>query len=174
MKIVIVNGSPRKGNTYTAVQTIVNSASAKNSIEVIDADKLTISGCKGCDICQCKNGCVAKDDTNPTIDKLVAADMIIFATPVYWWGMTAQLKTVIDKCYCRGALLKGKKIGTIVIGGASTGSVQYQLIDKQFECIAEYLNWDIVFNKAYSEYGLSDLADDADAMDELREIGAGL
>ena len=44
------------------------------------------------------NGCVAADDTNRVIDSLVDADMIVFGTPVYWWGMTAQLKLVIDKC----------------------------------------------------------------------------
>ena len=70
------------------------------------------------------------EDTNPTIDKIAAADMILFATPVYWWGMSAQLKLIIDKCYCRGLQLKNKKVGTIVVGGSPVGSIQYELIDK--------------------------------------------
>lgn len=174
MKIVIVNGSPRKGNIYTAVQALAEAAGQKHEVEIIEADKLNISGCKGCGACQCMNGCIAQDDTNPTVDKLVVADMIIFTTPVYWWGMTAQLKLVIDKCYCRGGIIKGKKIGTVVIGGDSTDSVQYQLIDKQFECMAAYLNWDIVFNKSYSANGLKDLAGNDAAMDELKKIGESL
>ena len=60
---------------------------------------------------------VDQDDTNPTIEKIAEADMIIFATPVYWWRMSAQLKLIIDKCYCRGLQLKNKKVGTIVVGG---------------------------------------------------------
>ena len=60
---------------------------------------------------------VDQDDTNLTIEKIAEADMIIFATPVYWWGMSAQLKLIIDKCYCRGLQLKNKKVGTIVVGG---------------------------------------------------------
>ena len=75
-----------------------------------------------------------RDDTNPTIDKITAADVILFATPVYWWGMSAQLKLIIDKCYCRGLQLKNKKVGTIVVGGSPVDSIQYELIDKQFDC----------------------------------------
>ena len=86
-------------------------------------------------VCQCSKGCVDKDDTNPTIDKIAAADMILFATPVYWWGMSAQLKLIIDKCYCRGLQLKNKKVGTIVVGGSPVDSIQYELIDKQFDCM---------------------------------------
>lgn len=51
--------------------------------------------------------------------------MILFATPVYWWGMSAQLKLIIDKCYCRGLQLKNKKVGTIVVGGSPVDSIQY-------------------------------------------------
>ena len=97
MKIVIINGSARKGNTLTAINAFIKGADEKNEIEVIAPDKLHISPCKGCGACQCHKGCVDQDDTNPTINKLVEADMILFATPVYWWGMTAQLKQVIDK-----------------------------------------------------------------------------
>ena len=141
MKIVIINGSARKGNTLTAINAFIKGASEKNEIEIIEPDKLNIAPCKGCGVCQCSKGCVDKDDTNPTIDKIAAADMILFATPVYWWGMSAQLKLIIDKCYCRGLQLKNKKVGTIVVGGSPVDSIQYELIDKQFDCMAKYLSW---------------------------------
>ena len=101
MKIVIINGSARKGNTLTAINSFIKGASKNNEIEIIEPDKLHIAPCKGCGVCQCHKGCVDNDDTNPTIEKITSADMILFATPVYWWGMSAQLKLIIDKCYCR-------------------------------------------------------------------------
>lgn len=171
MNIVIVNGSARKGNTLTAIEAFVKGASEKNEIEVLAADRLKIAACKGCGVCQCSKGCVDQDDTNPVVDKLAAADMIVFATPVYWWGMTAQLKLVIDKCYCRGIQLKGKKVGTLVVGGAPVDNVQYELIRKQFECMAEYLSWEIVFQKSYQAYDRSDLEKQGEVLAELEKIG---
>ena len=78
MKIVIINGSARKGNTLTAINAFIKGASEKNEIEIIEPDKLNIAPCKGCGVCQCSKGCVDKDDTNPTIDKIAAADMRFF------------------------------------------------------------------------------------------------
>lgn len=174
MKIVIINGSARKGNTLSAIDAFAKGASEKNEIEVINPEKLHISPCKGCGACQCHKGCVDKDDTNPTIDKLVAADMILFATPVYWWGITAQLKQIIDKCYCRGLQLKEKKVGLIVIGGAATDNVQYELICKQFDCMAGYLSWDMKFQKCYSANAKDELAKDDQVMQELENLGKNL
>ncbi len=172
MRIAIVNGSPRKGNTYTAINAFVEGSMEHNDIDIIEANKLSISPCQGCGACECKNGCIAKDDTNETIDKLVAADMIIFATPVYWWGMTAQLKLVIDKCYCRASLLKNKKVGLIIAGGSPTDSVQYSLINQQFGCIAKYLGWDIIFSKSYYATERTDLSDRPEQLRGIREVGA--
>ena len=83
MKIVIINGSARRGNTLTAIDAFVKGASEKNEIEIIAPDKLKIAPCKGCGVCQCYKGCVDQDDTNPTINKIAAADMILFTTPVH-------------------------------------------------------------------------------------------
>lgn len=171
MKIEIVNGSPRKGNTAAAIDAFIKGLNG-HKVEIIEADKANISPCKGCGACECYKGCVAQDDSNALIDKLVSADMIVFASPVYWWGVTAQIKTVIDKCYCKGASLKGKKIGLIIVGGASTDNVQYDLIGKQFECIAQYLNWDIVFYNKYSASAADALAADEAAMVSLEKLAA--
>ena len=171
MKIVIINGSARKGNTLTAINAFIKGADEKNEIEVIAPDKLHISPCKGCGACQCHKGCVDQDDTNPTINKLVEADMILFATPVYWWGMTVQLKQVIDKCYCRGLQLKEKKIGLIVVGGSPLDNIQYELICKQFDCMASYLSWDMLFQKCYYANARDELAKDVDAIQKLENLG---
>ncbi|MDO5156150.1 MAG: flavodoxin family protein [Eubacteriales bacterium] len=174
MKIVIVNGSARKGNTLAAIDAFSEGAKESNEIEVLQADKLKIDFCKGCGVCECYKGCVDKDDTNSTIDKLVEADMIVFATPVYWWGMTAQLKLIIDKCYCRGAQLKGKKIGVLVPGGSPVEATQYELIKKQFECMAQYLSWDILFYKSFYATGKDEIRNDDALVKELAELGRSI
>ena len=171
MKIVIINGSARKGNTLRAIDAFIQGASEKNEIEIIQPDRLHIAPCKGCGACQCYKGCVDQYDTNSTIDKVAAADMILFATPVYWWGMSAQLKLIIDKCYCRGLQLKNKKVGTIVVGGSPVDSIQYELIDKQFSCMAKYLSWDMVFQKSYYATDSDELAKNKDSIKELENIG---
>lgn len=174
MKILVLNGSPRKGNTVSAISAFAEGASAKNEVEIIDTYKLNVGPCLACDVCQCHKGCVATDDTNMIIDKIVAADLVVFATPVYWWGVTAQIKLVIDKMYCRGAQIKGKKIGVIVVGGAATDAEQYQLIRRQFACAAKSLSWDIVFHKEFSAMSKSDLGASADSMAEMKIVGENI
>ena len=174
MKIVIINGSARKGNTLRAIDAFIKGASEKNAIEIIQPDRLHIAPCKGCGVCQCYKGCIDQDDTNPTIDKITAADVILFATPVYWWGMSSQLKLIIDKCYCRGLQLKNKKVGTIVVGGSPVDSIQYELIDKQFSCMAKYLSWDMIFQKSYYATDSDELAKNKDSIKELENIGKNL
>ena len=119
-------------------------------------------------------GVLQRDDTNATVDSLVNADMIVFATPEYWWGVTAQLKLVIDKCYCKGMQLKDKKVGFITIGAARADDMQYELISRQFKCIADHLGWAIIINKAFSAYDKNDLTGIASAIKELESIGNAL
>lgn len=174
MKILVLNGSPRKGNTVTAITTLVEAAKTDNEIEVVNTYDLNVGPCMGCGACECYKGCVATDDTNMIVDKMVAADMIFFASPVYWWGITAQMKLVIDKAYCKGAALLNKKVGVIIIGAASVDGEQYKLIRGQFKCIAEYLKWDILFHKDYSASARDDLKKNDKAINELKLEGAKL
>lgn len=176
MKVVVLNGSPRKGNTLAAIEALVKGMALGSApeVEIVDTYKLTVAPCKGCGACQCFKGCVDQDDTNMIVDKLVAADVIVFATPVYWWGMTAQLKLVLDKCYCRGAQLKGKKIGLIVVGGSDVENVQYELIHRQFQCIEEYLDWKMMFFEKFSATKKDELAQNPTAIDQMVATGKSI
>lgn len=171
MKIVIINGSARKGNTSACIDAFVEGAKDANEIEIIETGKVNVSPCIGCGTCGCTNGCFAKDDSNEVVDKIVAADFVVFASPIYWWGVTAQLKTVIDKCYCKGAYLKNKKVGLILCAGAPTDDVEYDLIKKQFEEMCEFLAWDMDFYKAFYAVGKNDIAENLEAVQEMKDLG---
>lgn len=171
MKIVILNGSARKGNTYACINAFAEGAKAGNEIEIIETDKVNVSPCRGCEACGCANGCVAKDDSNAVVDKIVAADLIVFASPIYWWGLTAQLKLVIDKCYCKAAYLKKKKVGLVLCAGAPTDDIEYELIKKQFDEMAEYLEWDMQFFKSFYASGKDELANNPAALSEMKKLG---
>ena len=70
--------------------------------------------------------------------------------------------------------LKNKKVGTIVVGGSPVGSIQYELIDRQFDCMAKYLSWDMLFKKSYYATARDELEKNKDSMNELEWIGKNL
>ena len=180
MKVLIINGGPRKGNTLTAVKAITRGIESRTDaadIEItqIDAEGKNILPCKGCNACGSMSRCIFADDSPEINEAVEAADAIIFATPVYWWGVTAQLKLIIDKFYARATKLgSGKKIGTVVIGGAELDDPEYEIIQKQFECIAEYLGWEVAFAKSIFANDPKDLSQMEDTLAELEKLGAEL
>ena len=88
--------------------------------------------------------------------------------------MSALLKLIIDKCYCKGMHIKDKKVGVLVVGAALVGSTQYELINKQFQCMADYLSWDMLLMKSYSASDRADLSNNTEDIDELKELGSNL
>ena len=171
-------GSPKAGgNTEALVSAFRKGAeSAGHSVHIFNVCRMNIHPCTDCRYCyEHRGACAIKDDMAQIYPHLYTDDVIVFATPVYWWGVTAQLKLVIDKFYARATRLgKGKRIATVVIGGAELDDPEYEIIQKQFACIADYLEWEIVFAKSIFATGPKDLAGDEEALAELEAFGAGL
>lgn len=106
MHIVVLGGSPRKGaNTDTMVEAFAETArEGGNTVEVVRVASKKIAGCLGCQYCFAHEGtCVQKDDMANVIESLKDADMVVFASPIYWFDITAQEKAAIDRLYAFGA-----------------------------------------------------------------------
>ena len=106
MNIVVLSGSPRKGaNTDTMVEAFAETArEGGHTVEVIRVASKKIAGCLGCQYCFAHEGvCVQKDDMANVIESLKDTDMVVFASPIYWFDITAQEKTAIDRLYAFGA-----------------------------------------------------------------------
>ena len=177
MKVLMLNGSPRmKGNTRTALLTVKEGIERElkpECLEFYDISRHKLSPCLACDGCQ-KNGgnCVQPEESAELIQKIYDADVVIFGTPVYWWGMSAQLKMAIDKLYSKDGLLKqqgGKKIGLVTVGAADTEDPEYRLIEEQMTCICNHLNWKLAFSYGISAYNPGDLEKNEQALEVLKE-----
>lgn len=182
MKYVFLQGSPRlNGNTATALKTIlqgIRDVQPTEEIQFIETAKLSIQGCQACNTCKTNGGfCIHSDDTNEIIAAIAEADFLIVGTPVYYWGMTASLKLVVDKFYSKNTFLREsaeKRFGLISVGGANIEDPQYDLIDNQWNSICEYLNWRHVFTKNISAYELGEVIIQDEVMEELRNLGRHL
>jgi multimeric flavodoxin WrbA len=177
MKVLLINGSPRlSGNTRTALEEIsrsVRSNTPEADIELIDITKYKLSGCMNCDSCMENGGsCVQPDYTNEVIKKVYDTDVVILGTPVYYWGITAQLKTLVDKFYSKDVQFREqkKKLGIVAVGAADLDDREYGLIREQFECICDYLGWDLIFCHSISAFEKSDLAGNSAKLQELRGL----
>jgi len=104
MKITTILGSPRRyGNTATVLAWFEERAGAEHTIRRIDLNGYRVGGCTGCENCQGvydQLGCSQTDDGEEVLGEILAADMIVYASPVYCWGFTAQMKALIDRHFC--------------------------------------------------------------------------
>ena len=116
-KILLLSASPRKGGNSDLLcdQFIRGAGEAGNQVEKIFLRDRKINYCTGCGACR-KNGgkCVQKDDMAEVLDKMIAADVIVMATPVYFYTMNAQMKTLIDRTCARYSEIRNKDFYFIV------------------------------------------------------------
>ncbi len=125
--IAIFKGSPRtKGNSSTLAEQAADGARQVGAdVECFELHKLAIHACDACDICQGvdEGKCVIQDDMQMLYPKLLQADAILVASPIYWFTVSAQTKLFIDRWYAlqapEGNALSGKKFGVILTYGDS-------------------------------------------------------
>lgn len=154
--IAAVQGSARKrGNTAAVLSMLEAKIAGEHSLERVDLADFSIGGCLGCDACQRrpgKPGCSRKDDVEAILGKLRAADMVIYATPVYVWDFSSLMKAFIDRHYCLvkwtdapvpERLMLGKRAALLATcGGDAAGNAD--LVQAIFDREMEYLGCEVV------------------------------
>ncbi len=119
MRILVLNGSPRpKGHTKQMINAFQEgAASAGHQVEVVDVCRRNIHGCLACEYCHNKgNGtCVQKDDMQEVYPLLKEAEMLVIAAPIYYHGLSGQMKCVIDRFYAQLYPEKPEKLSKVAM-----------------------------------------------------------
>ena len=122
-QILVISSSPRKGGNSDLLcdQFLLGSKDAGHNSEKIFLKDKTINYCTGCGNCFTEgNGCSQKDDMAAVLDKMISADVIVMATPVYFYTMCAQMKTLIDRTCARYTEIKNKEFFFIMTSADSS------------------------------------------------------
>lgn len=121
-KVLVLAGSPRKGgNSDLLCDALIRGArESGNNAEKIYVQDLKIGSCRACYGCRGTGRCVQKDDMDTLLEKMIAADVIVLATPVYFYSMDGQMKTMIDRTLPRYTEIKNKEF--IFIATAAAGA----------------------------------------------------
>ena len=139
MKIAVLNGSPRpKGNTAALIDAFREGAESRgHEVTVLPVGTMKIAGCKGCEYCHTKGGgtCVQKDDMAQVYPALAEAELLVLASPVYYFGLTGQMESVISPFYSIGAP-KAKKYALLLTSGSPN---VYGGIEAQYKGILAYI-----------------------------------
>ena len=121
MKITVLNGSPRKQNTAAMVDAFCEGAKETgHEVEVLHVGKMKIGGCMGCEYCHTKGEgkCIQKDDMDKVMAAYLDADMIVYASPVYCFDVTAQLSAAMQRVYAIGKPPKATKAALLISSGS--------------------------------------------------------
>ncbi len=147
MKITVISGSPhKKGTSAFLVDNFIEGATeAGHEIFRFDAAFKNISGCVGCGCCEMgfsNKTCIKKDDMQELYPQILASDLVVFATPIYYFSFSAQLKTVIDRFYAVNNKLMEQNKRAILLATAWNPNEDIMNHAKaQYLEILKYLGW---------------------------------
>lgn len=145
MKVLVITGSPHKRGTTNllAEQFIKGAEKAGHEIYRFDAAFKDVHSCTACDICRnTDRGCIFKDDMEELNPHLLVADAIIFVSPIYYYGITAQIKAVIDRFYATDEDIQGSKKSALLLALADGDSEVIDGAVGSFKRMTDYLRWD--------------------------------
>lgn len=188
MRVLGIFGSPRRGgNTEILLEEALKGAEAEGAqLERLYLSELTITPCKECHGCDDTGNCVILDDMQKVYPKLLEADVIILASPIFFYGVTAWAKALVDRCqalWARKYLLRDpstgkggrKRIGFLISVGATKGPKVFEgaiLTTKYFLDVlnAEYAG-ELVFRGVDAK---GDIRNQKGALEQAFEAGRKL
>ncbi len=144
MKIVVLTGSPRKnGNSaYLAEQFIKGAEENGHDVFRFDCAFKQVEPCRACNRCGMDGPCVFNDDFQELRSHLIDADMVVFATPMYYFGISAQMKRVIDRFYAINGQIKGvSKKAVFLMTYADTSRKEAKPMLVHYHTLMDYLGW---------------------------------
>lgn len=182
-KIVILNGSPRaNGNTKALVESFTAGAVlAKNEVTCFDLQKMNIHGCLGC----CKGGknadnpCVQNDDMAQIYPAYQNADVVVLASPMYYWGISGQLKCTFDRLFAVAELTPNyanpQKECILLMAAEGNSESNFAPVKAFYEGLLSHLGWKnlgIVYAGGNMEPG--DILNKPEQLKQAEELGKSI
>lgn len=189
-KVIFICGSPRKGgNTNQLVKAAAEAAElAGVDVTVVDATELKfkVAGCTACMRCKASEEyrCVIADEVSDFVATLPEYDAIVMASPLYWWGLTAQLKIVIDRMFCLEKFDESTEKVTSSLDGKITGLLataageienNLDIIDRQWKEASAFMGMKYKsLLVPFAPMNPAEMAANTDALNRAKEFGASL
>jgi multimeric flavodoxin WrbA len=182
-RIIVLLGSPRKkGNSAKLAGYVVKGAKAKGAkVETFYLNGMNIRPCQACMKCRREKskGCAIKDDMQALYPKLEEADAIVIASPIYWFNISAQTKTFIDRCYCVAVegrnIFRGKRFAFLLayadVDPFASGAVNAL---RSFQDMCNYIQAEIAGMVYGSAEGPGEIAKNKALMEEAFQLGSEL
>ena len=142
MRIVVLEGSPnRHGSSNMLADCFRQGAEeAGHTVEIIDAAHADIHPCTGCIHCGYEGPCVQKDDMEQLRRRILEADMLVLVTPLYYYGMSAQLKTLIDRFCAFNSSIQRKHMKSALLAAAwNSDSWTFEALGSHYKTLVRYL-----------------------------------
>lgn len=133
-KVLIISSSPRKGGNSDSLcdKFAEGAVSSGNKVEKIFLKDKHINYCTGCGLCNDNDytACSQKDEMAEILEKMIASDVIVLATPVYFYTMCGQMKTFIDRCCARYTHITGKEFYYIMTAADGNSAAMDRVIEE--------------------------------------------
>lgn len=146
MRITVITGSPHKKGTSAllADRFIEGAKEAGHEIFRFDAAFEEVNPCLGCNTCRMDSGpCVHNDSMSKLNGELPSSDLVVFVTPLYYFGMSAQIKTVIDRFYANNLkLMESRKKAMLMATAHGAEGWTMEALVSHYKTILKYLKWD--------------------------------
>ena len=143
MKIIVLKGSPNinGSSNLLANEFIRGAVEAGHSVEEIDAAHADIKACIGCVHCGYEGPCSLSDDMDKFREQILNSDMLVFVTPLYYYGMSAQLKTLIDRFCSRNFSIQQKHMKSALLTVAyNSDDWTFDALESHYDTLVKYLN----------------------------------
>lgn len=177
MRITVIESSPHRNGSSNmlAGEFIRGAEEAGHQVAVLDAAHPGIAPCRGCDSCGMSGSCAIRDGMGEIREALLSSDMVVLVTPLYYFGVSAQLKSVIDRFYAFNGQLSSKHLrSALIVAAWDSNDWTMTDVSTHYVTLCRYLHFEDMGQVLGTGCGSPSMTQRSPHMREAYELGRNL